>query len=745
MPFMVTCPQCKRKLKIGDDAAGKRIRCPRCATVFPVLLEEASVLATSRTLAMPDDEGAPFRDPHRAKGMRQSQPAPEDHSAERANHDYDDESEQRIPRRRRAVKGKQRKANLALRVSVLILALIGGLFSGGLGVAWLKQVSSPEVKAMREFATAVANETGSRELKDNLARLDRMVRSSYFLLLAAPLGIAGGVLVLRGRTKLGGALMLATVPVPLVLNLVALMSLYFLLVGGLVALLTPSWPSGEGPTGAVMGPLTAGGWVAVLVGWVVLILALPKYTPEVNAGGGPAVVPPGSRGDMGVRSGGPPTGPPPSPTPTSKPQTPSSPAEEAVSISAEDLTKEYLADREAADRKFKDKLLVVDGIVHFNFIARADWFSVELKGVKKGGDQIQVVVCHLRRDLQGKLSPDAVHEGQSARLKGRCTGLDWLNRPRLTDCEPVPGTRPAGAGAPDGGAPLAWKEITSEEAGLSILFPGKPTADTDGSLRRFYLVLEGGEIVYFVGSEQLSKELLKEVKSDKQFLEQFKAPSQPGRKAIRDKDIALGRYPGVEHVEESSEGSVPSEQILRAYLAEGRRYQLGVFYTKRRKDQADPSKFLDSFKPLPAATGEEADQFEVKTVGERIKQLQSGRTTKGRGSAAQALAQFGPKAKEAIPALVEALRKDNPGVGCYAAEALVKIGPDSVKGLTEAAKDKKPSVRLRAVWALGQMRIVPEEAVKTLTEAMKEDKDTKVRMEAASALGRLEADKEKKK
>ena len=36
--------------------------------------------------------------------------------------------------------------------------------------------------------------------------------------------------------------MLAAVPVPLLFNVVTLMSLYFLLVGGLLALLTPSWP-----------------------------------------------------------------------------------------------------------------------------------------------------------------------------------------------------------------------------------------------------------------------------------------------------------------------------------------------------------------------------------------------------------------------------------------------------------------------------------------------------------------------
>jgi hypothetical protein len=471
MPLLVACPKCKRKLKIGDDAVGKRFKCSDCGAVFaargstpaasgsrppaveqpdrrpptrPATAKEPRSEADEEPRRPASDGGASSRDRERASGTPRRRAVPKENIAVKADQGYDEEPEERAPRRRRTGKDKQRKASLALRISALILGLIGGLFSGGLGVAWLTQASSPEVKAMRDFAASVANETGSKELKENLARLDRMVRSSYFLLLAAPLGIAGGVLALLGRVKLGGALMLAAVPVPLILNVLSLMALYFLLVGGLLALLTPSWPPGGGPPTAVLALLTAGGWVAVLVGWVVLILALPKPTPEVKTGPGPAAVPPGQRGGMGVGPGGPPAAPAPGPAPTPSPQPPSSAAEPATPITAEELTKEYLADREAADRKFKSKLLVVDGIVHFNFISKPEWFSVELKGVKKGNGEVMVVVCFLRRDLQGKLSPDAVHEGEPARLKGRCTGLDWQNRPSLADCELAPGTNPAG-------------------------------------------------------------------------------------------------------------------------------------------------------------------------------------------------------------------------------------------------------------------------------------------------------------
>lgn len=36
MSLTVSCPECDKKLKVKDDAAGKKIRCPGCSTVFPV-------------------------------------------------------------------------------------------------------------------------------------------------------------------------------------------------------------------------------------------------------------------------------------------------------------------------------------------------------------------------------------------------------------------------------------------------------------------------------------------------------------------------------------------------------------------------------------------------------------------------------------------------------------------------------------------------------------------------------------
>ena len=351
MPLLTSCPQCKRKLKIGDDAVGKnikcpgcatvfaakagappqsqeqsgekpqgaavaqctcpscrttlkmtapvspvkQIKCPKCATVFSVQGGEVPIRTASPTAAPAGDKGVSRRDENKAAPTPRRRAVPDEEIADEADHD-DDETEERAPRRR-AGKTKQRKASRAFRVSALILGLIGGLFSGGLGTAWVVQANSPEVKAMRELAAAIARDANSKEVDAEMARLNRMVRSSYFLLLAAPLGIAGGILASLGRVKLGGALMLAAVPIPLFLNVVTLMALYFLIVGGLVAVLTPSWPQGGGPPTVVVALLTAGGWVAVLVGWVLVLWAVSKTFPDKKSEGGITyIAPPEQRG-----------------------------------------------------------------------------------------------------------------------------------------------------------------------------------------------------------------------------------------------------------------------------------------------------------------------------------------------------------------------------------------------------------------------------------------------------------------
>jgi hypothetical protein len=310
----------------GQLPAGKRIKCPKCARLFPVPAEdeeEAPPSVAKRATARQAEEESP------RKRRRQEEDFDEDDQddeekledraarrrpARRSHRDEDDEleerssrrpssraqerdeegeveeEEERKPRHRKDKKSKPRRASLAMRISALVLALIGALFSGGLGTLWLISANSPDVKALRELAGAIADDAEASKLKEaevkelraGLARFDRAVKSSYFLLAAVPLGLAGGVLALLGRVKLGGAIMLAAVPIPAVLCLVTLLPLYFLLFGGIVALLTPAWPPDGGPSTGAMAGMTTGGWVLVIAGWVGLTVALPRAVPELK-------------------------------------------------------------------------------------------------------------------------------------------------------------------------------------------------------------------------------------------------------------------------------------------------------------------------------------------------------------------------------------------------------------------------------------------------------------------------------
>jgi phage FluMu protein Com len=391
-----TCTSCGSSLKLPAPVpAGKWIKCPQCATVFQPAEEETPVVAANRKRASVGDEGASARTP-RCREV-----------ADVADPPDDEESEERAPRRRRGGKNKQRKASLAFRVSALVLSVFGGLLSVGLSVSCLVAASSTEVKATRELAATFAREgVEDKELNAELARFDRVVRSSYFLLLAAPLGVVGGVLTVLGRVKLGGGLMLAAVPLPLIFNVGALLPLYFLVVGGLIAFLTPSWPPRGGPPTAVVALLTSGGWVAVFVVWVLLIWALPKPNREVKtASGTTAVVPSEQRG-------GPNPPPPQFPPPDNGPfGLPSNVPPGTSVLTAEQLTNEYAANPKATNEKYQNKEVVVTGIVASKGPKKLSAVSVYLKG--NGGFQVD---CGF---LAGDDSPsDRIQVGQQVKLLG---------------------------------------------------------------------------------------------------------------------------------------------------------------------------------------------------------------------------------------------------------------------------------------------------------------------------------------
>jgi HEAT repeat protein len=126
-----------------------------------------------------------------------------------------------------------------------------------------------------------------------------------------------------------------------------------------------------------------------------------------------------------------------------------------------------------------------------------------------------------------------------------------------------------------------------------------------------------------------------------------------------------------------------------------------------------------------------------KKAGDWAEQLRTG-DLQDRLEAASALAKLGPKAREAIPALIAALGDSSTLVRFQSGEALVNLGPDAVPALTEALKHRSATVRSEAVSTLGRIGAAARPAISSLTRLLKDDSDKYVRSDAATALIKID-------
>jgi HEAT repeat protein len=122
----------------------------------------------------------------------------------------------------------------------------------------------------------------------------------------------------------------------------------------------------------------------------------------------------------------------------------------------------------------------------------------------------------------------------------------------------------------------------------------------------------------------------------------------------------------------------------------------------------------------------------VRVLAEALKDEEDGVSME----AARILGRLGPDAKDAVPALIETL-KDGSGVGGWAVEALREIGPVTIPAVLEVIKNsQKAEARASAIAVLWSFGPKAREAIPVLIKALK-DENWDVRGRSAWVLGTI--------
>jgi len=127
-----------------------------------------------------------------------------------------------------------------------------------------------------------------------------------------------------------------------------------------------------------------------------------------------------------------------------------------------------------------------------------------------------------------------------------------------------------------------------------------------------------------------------------------------------------------------------------------------------------------------------------------VKQLAAALSTGSpaeRQAAADALADQGYTAQEAVPQLVGALASSDPELRWRAARALGVIGsPQALPALRKLTDDADALVRAQAIFALGRLKAADEDSLKAIIARLT-DKESQVRRACVRALAMIKADR----
>jgi hypothetical protein len=108
-----------------------------------------------------------------------------------------------------------------MRIAALIFGILGGLAAGALGMTWMSDLAEYEHEL--ELAAKMGIDVAG------------LRTAAYLLLLALPLGIASGVMALRGKGRIAGPTMLAAGVLPAIFEPKALVFTFLLIIGGLMS------------------------------------------------------------------------------------------------------------------------------------------------------------------------------------------------------------------------------------------------------------------------------------------------------------------------------------------------------------------------------------------------------------------------------------------------------------------------------------------------------------------------------
>lgn len=119
-----------------------------------------------------------------------------------------------------------------MRIAVLVLAAVGGLASGALGLKWVRDAATGRELVREVERLGIA--------PDAVREVARVERAGYLLVVSMLVGFGAATLAGLGREKVAGPVLLAAAVVPALFTAKALVATVFLIAaGGLCFALRP--------------------------------------------------------------------------------------------------------------------------------------------------------------------------------------------------------------------------------------------------------------------------------------------------------------------------------------------------------------------------------------------------------------------------------------------------------------------------------------------------------------------------